>query len=123
MNDTLDKAIELTRDIRNMEKYLERANEEEKNAVHEGGRNAAMLADISEIIFGGSQNDEWMKIRVPRWLSYAHAGWACGPGRKPKGQSYFDQVKGLTSEEYSEWNIFLVRLESVMNSLKEAKEA
>ena len=74
--------IEDIRQISRLIQWYERSEEELGNSQYDASLNAAMLADISEAIFGENAKD------APSLLSYPHAGWACGPGQKLKDESY-----------------------------------
>ncbi|MBE3087991.1 MAG: hypothetical protein IMZ71_02590 [Chloroflexi bacterium] len=88
---------------------LEREHERERNAQYEASLNAAMLADLAELSFGRSING------APSLMSYAHAGWACGPVSKP-GKSYVrwmltqwhkDDLAKETIGKIEEWETYL----------------
>ena len=94
----------------------------EKDRSEEAGINAAMLADICEVFFNDDANrNDAILGHVPRVLSHAHAGWACGPGTKKEGESWLRtammlwRLKGadFTEEQaknLKEWEEFLSTL-------------
>jgi hypothetical protein len=93
--------------------WLDDDKEKINNAQYEAGLNAAMLADICELLFGGNAT------HAPEFMSYAHAGWACGPMQKPEDSSYVRAMlnhwlkKDLKKEiikKIEEWEDFLKQL-------------
>jgi len=90
---------------------LDRTEEHERERRYEAGLNAAMLADLCEVRFGGNANG------APSLWAYAHAGWACGPVSLVAGESYVKRMltswfreKGLNADlekNMVEWEAFL----------------
>jgi len=71
----------------------------------ERGLYAAMLADVSEALFGGNAKN------APTLLANAHAGWACGSIGKLEGETYVDMFFRLRSQEgdRKNWREFIMR--------------
>jgi hypothetical protein len=93
--------------------WLDREKEEKNNIQYEASLNAAMLADICELLFGGNAT------HAPDFMSYAHAGWACGLKQKPKDSSYVramlnlwlkEDLKEETIRRIEKWEDFLKQL-------------
>ena len=76
--------------------------------------NSAMVADISEKLFGGNARN------APMYMANTHAGWACGPVGKGHydAKSYVEMVYKLNKQKndpewLKEWEEFLEKIETL----------
>lgn len=121
-----DLSQEDTQQIAWLISWLDREKEERKNSQYEVSLNTAMLADLCELIFDKNGKG------APSFMSYAHAGWACGPCSKPEKDSYVktmlnywnkNQLKQETIEKIQEWEMFLNREKDVRLRLQEIMQS
>jgi hypothetical protein len=117
MNSILDKTIDLLKEIRLLECRAAKETEEKKDLQCKASIYSAMLADIAETFFGGSNNDQWRGINVPTIISEVHAGWACSPfSQKTEDLTYLDLVKDVGNVDRTKWRNFIEKLK---HSVKE----
>jgi hypothetical protein len=96
--------------------HLNDVEERERSTRCESSLNAAMLADICETTFDGCAGG------APYLMSYAHAGWACGPGSKKPEESYVrwsmvlwykEKISKESLERIDQWESYLKTLKKV----------
>ena len=99
----LGRALET---IRGQVKNFSSLEEGRNRYLKESGLYSAMIADISEKLFGK------LATKSPKFFANVHCGWACGPGGLLKGECYVEAFYRIRKEDKAndwivEWKKFL----------------